>query len=63
MEQRFDRLEAQLDEIMKDLRTLTVAHENRITKLETTQKGVIALCGAILTAALASFAKALHLGS
>ncbi len=61
MEQRFDRLEAQLDELLKELRTLSISHENRITKVETTQKGVIALCAALLTAALTSLAKALHL--
>lgn len=61
MEQRFDRLEDKLDALTQEIRHIALSHENRVTKLETTQKGVIALCVAVLTAGLTALAKALHL--
>jgi tetrahydromethanopterin S-methyltransferase subunit G len=61
MEQRFDRIDDKLDSIEEKLSNLAMEHQQRITKLETTQKGVIALCMALLTTALAALAKALHL--
>ncbi len=61
MEQRLSRIEDKLDALTKEIATLAVSHENRITKTETMQKGVVALCVAVLSAALTALAKALHL--
>ena len=57
MQDRFDRIEDKID----SLHTKLDSYQERITRIETTQKGVIALCLAIITAALGTLAKALHL--
>ena len=61
MEKRFDRIDAKLDAIDSRVTAIVVEQEKRLAHLETTQKGLIALSLAILTAALTSLAKALHL--
>ena len=61
MEARFDRIDDKLDRLAEQLQVLTVAHESRLSKLETVQKGVIAVGTALLTAVVTGFAKLLHL--
>jgi tetrahydromethanopterin S-methyltransferase subunit G len=61
MEARFDRIDDKLDRIDEKLQSLAIEHHQRITRIETQQKGVIALCTAIVTAALAALARALNL--
>ncbi len=61
MENRFDKIDQKLDIIDARLHALTSDHQQRITKLETTQKGIVTLCLAIITSAFAALAKALHL--
>ena len=63
MEARFDRIDDKLDRLTEQLQTLTVAHEHRLSKLETVQKGVVALSTALMTAVVAGLAKLMHLPS
>ena len=62
MKERFDSIDSKLDKIAEALVTMKVEHHGRITKIETTQKGVIALCVALITTALGALAKSLNLG-
>jgi hypothetical protein len=61
VEKRFDRIDAKLDAIDAHLNAMKVEYEKRTTKLETTQKGFVALCVALITAALGTLGKILHL--
>jgi hypothetical protein len=61
MEPRFDRIDSKLDSILDKVNAMSVDHSSRLTHLETTQKGIIALCVALVTSAFGALAKALHL--
>ncbi len=61
MQDRFDRIDEKLDSIQEKLNNLAFSHHEKIVRLETQQKGIIALCVAVITAALGTLAKALHL--
>lgn len=61
MQDRFDRIDDKLNSLQKDINVVIMMTNERVTKLETTQKGVIALCVAIITASLTALAKTLHL--
>ncbi len=61
MENRFDRIDEKLDSLQKSLNAIQNDTTGRLVKLETTQKGVIALCLAVITAGLGSLAKLLHI--
>ncbi len=65
MEKRFDKIDAKLDEMDRRLQTVTSEHQQRLTKVETSQKGVIYIGGAIatalITAIVTAISKLLHL--
>ena len=55
MESRFDRLEDKLDSIADELHKISLVHEARLTKLETTQKGFVAVSAALMMSVVAYF--------
>lgn len=50
MENRINKMDEKLDEIISTLNDVNLNHSNRITKLETAQKGIISVGAAFLTA-------------
>lgn len=49
-DQRFDRIDEKLDELLKSQHQVTVEHSSRITRLETSQRGFISIVSALFTA-------------
>lgn len=50
MENRINKIDEKLDNIIATLNNVNLNHSNRITKLETAQKGIISVAAAFLTA-------------
>lgn len=61
MSDRLERIEDKIDSLQKDMQVIVLMTNERVTKLEVQQKGVLSLCVVIVTAALGTLAKALHL--
>jgi predicted component of type VI protein secretion system len=59
MEHRFDRLDKKLDQLRQDIYKVTVRYETRLAKLETTQKGFVAITAAVLAASVGVLFKTL----
>ena len=57
MDSRLDKIEEKLDRVLDALTQSNLKAENRITKLETHQKGFIAIFSTILTAIGAAVTK------
>ena len=61
MEHRLTRIEDKLDKVHDLIQAQSVAHEKRLTTLETRQKGMIGVGGIFLTAMISGLLKKLGL--
>ena len=61
MDQRLTKIEDKLDALHADVNVVLRDNAERLAKLETNQRGMIAVCTMLVTAAFAALARMLHL--
>jgi hypothetical protein len=63
MDNRLDRIEEKLDRMQESIQKVTIEHSSKLAKVETTQRGFIAIFSTLLAALVAYIGSVFHIRS